>query len=116
MGKGTRSRAKQVSNFILVALGFGLIYWFAECVVQVFLFYEGNAVVDVLSHGSFSDRLLTRLSTPTTDELWVRLLMMIAFVLFGGFVQHTVRLRMYAETKLERLNRELEQRVDERTA
>jgi signal transduction histidine kinase len=109
-------RVKRVSNFILLGLGFGLIYWFCECVVQVFLFYEGSVAVDVLSHGDFSERLLARLSNPEANELWVRLLMMIAFVLFGGFVQHTVRLRLRAEGKLERLNRELEQRVEERTA
>ncbi|MBM4031995.1 MAG: hypothetical protein FJ291_09440 [Planctomycetes bacterium] len=103
-----RPRARYVSNFILVSLGFGFIYWFIECVIQVFLFYEGRAAVEVLTKGNFWDRLVARLSTPAPNELWVRLLMLIAFVLFGGFVQHTVRLRLRAESNLDHLNRELE--------
>ncbi|HPD15665.1 MAG TPA: ATP-binding protein [Planctomycetota bacterium] len=116
MRKAGASRVRQVSNFILVALGFGFIYWFTECVVQVYLFDADRVTLDLLRQKGFWDRLITRLSTPTPNELWVRLLMMIAFVLFGGFVQHTVRLRLRAESNLERLNRELEQRVEDRTA
>lgn len=116
LSASSKARVKRVSNFILVAMGFGLIYWFAECAIQVLLFYEGHVSVELLTRGNFWERLVARLSTPTPNELWVRLLMLISFVLFGGFVQHTVRLRLRAETDLERLNRELEQRVGERTA
>lgn len=115
MATGRKTKGRYVSNFILVSLGFGFIYWFIECVIQVFFFYEGRAAIEVLTRGNFYDRLIARLSMPAPNELWVRLLMMIAFVLFGAFVQHTVRLRLRAEGELEGLNRELERRVEERT-
>ncbi len=45
----------------------------------------------------------------------MRLLVLLAFVLFGAFVQHTVTGRNRAERKLQQLNEELEDRVKERT-
>jgi two-component system sensor kinase len=115
MEKTRKSRAAQVSNFILISVGFGFIYWFIECLIDVFIFYEGNRTLNVLTHGNFTHRLLTRLSSPDANEVLMRLLVLLAFVVFGAFVQHTVTGRNRAERKLKQLNEELEERVKERT-
>lgn len=104
-----------MSNFILLSLGFGLIYWFLECLIDVFISYEGSRVLLVLTQGNFTERLLSRLSNPSATEVWVRLLVMLSFLLFGVFVQQTVSLRLGAEEKLRRLNEDLERRVQQRT-
>ncbi len=116
MARHYAGRARKVSNFILLSVGFGLIYWFLECLIDVFISYEGSRVLLVLTQGNFTERLLARLSNPSATEVWVRLLVMLSFVFFGIFVQQTVSLRIGAEEKLRRLNEDLERRVGERTA
>jgi len=115
MSKRT-GKARAVSNFILLGVGFGLIYWFIVCIIDVVIYYEGSQALAVLTHGDFLDRLLTRLSSPDVNEVWMRILLLITFFVFGVFVQQTVYRRLSAEAQLRELNEDLERRVQDRTA
>jgi hypothetical protein len=61
MATEPRTRRAYVSYFIPISVGFGLVYWVIECSIQVYLFYGRRATLDLLSQGSFWDRLVVRL-------------------------------------------------------
>ena len=88
-------------QMVLIGIGFGVFYWILDSFLYIFLSYELN----------FFDRLFGA----DIDEIWLRLIVLCLFIIFGSHVQFTINKRRRAEEAVEKARDELEQRVEERT-
>ena len=84
-----------------MALGFGLLYWILEALIDLLVFGTGDFVSNLL--------------TPPPNELWMRTLVISLLVGFGSAIQVVLRQRQHAEKKLAESHANLEKQVEERT-
>ncbi|MDY6971793.1 MAG: PAS domain-containing protein [Thermodesulfobacteriota bacterium] len=101
MEKVNRNGVRLTDQMVLIGIGFGALYWFIDSFLYVFLSYELN----------FFDRLIG----PNIDEIWLRLIVLCLFIVFGSHVQFTINNRRRAEEAVEKARDALEERVEERT-
>lgn len=78
---------------IVVAIGCAALVWITESILHVLVF-----------NGTTLSR---QLFFPEQHELWMRLLVIMVIMLFGGYIQFTTNKRKQKEEAIERINREL---------
>lgn len=86
-------------HFILLGIVFAAFYWILESVLDVFVFHEGTLAEQILS--------------ADPNEIWMRLLIMSIFIIFGVYAQITVTKRKKVEEALQRQAHDLGERVKE---
>ncbi|MCK5585988.1 PAS domain S-box protein, partial [Candidatus Bipolaricaulota bacterium] len=72
-----------------LALGFGLLCWIVDTLLDYFIFYKG--------YGTFLQLLITR---PPAHEIYIRLVIVVFFMLFGAIVSLQIARRHGAEKAL----------------
>ena len=97
----TKNRVYISDKMVLIALGFGAVYWIIECLIYVFLSYEIN----------FMDRLFG----PNLADLSTRIIVISLFLFFGSHAQYKINEKKQIEDELselkevtEKLKRDLE--------
>ena len=95
-------RLAKSNPFVLLGIGFGLLFWVLETTIHNYIF----------NHGTFIQELF-----PSSDvnEIWMRLVIVGIFFVFGFVSQSIISKRERAEAALQKVNDELETRVVERT-
>lgn len=86
-------------HFILLGIVFAAFYWILESVLDVFVFHEGTLAEQILS--------------VDPNKIWMRLLIMSIFIIFGVYAQITVTKRKKVEEALQRQAHDLGERVKE---
>jgi len=89
-------------NMILLGLAGTAVFWIMDTFIDTFLFREGN--------------LLQQMMHPEPMEIYFRGAIGVLFIIFGIIGQRILNQRVKAECLLERTNRELEEKVLQRTA
>ncbi len=78
---------KIACNFGSIGLILGALFWVLESAIHVFLFKEGT--------------FIQQLTTPTLNEIWMRLLVIFLFIAFGFYIQWMFK--KFDENKSEQL-------------
>ncbi len=73
-------------KLMLVAIGFGAIFWVVESAMHVFMFHEGNLTQQIFS--------------PEAHEIWMRLLVTAVVTAFAIYAQYSIDQRKQAEDAL----------------
>ena len=68
---------------VLIAFGFGAFYWIMDSLLYIFLSYKLN--------------LFQRLFGPDINDIWLRLIVICLFVIFGSHVQFVINKRKITE-------------------
>ena len=82
----TASNTRIGEKVILVALGFGAVFWVFQSVVDVVLFEEGSLVEQLL--------------TPGLHDIWMRTLVICTLIMFGVYAQSILAERKRAQDEL----------------
>jgi len=90
------------NRIVLMAIGCIILYWIAESVIMSLVFHEGDPIEQMLS--------------PDPHEIWMRLMTICIFIIFGGYSWLMCAGRRLAEKALQNAHDELEVKVAERTA
>ncbi|MDI6790397.1 MAG: response regulator [Thermodesulfobacteriota bacterium] len=96
--KKTERRDIRDSKLILAGMAFSVLFWVLESAVHAFIFHEGNFAQQVLS--------------PRPHEIWMRLMVMGAVIVFSVYSQLSVNFRRRAEKKARQAQAELDQIFD----
>jgi PAS domain S-box-containing protein len=96
--KNTERRGIRDSKLILAGMAFSVLFWVFESAVHAFIFHEGNFAQQVLS--------------PLPHEIWMRLMVMGAVIVFSVYSQLIVNSRRRAEKKARQAQAELDQIFD----
>ena len=86
-------------HFILLGIVFAAFYWILESLLDVFVFHEGTLAEQILS--------------ADPNEIWMRLLIMSIFIIFGVYAQIAVTKRKKVEEVLQRQAHDFGERVKE---
>lgn len=97
MDNFTRLMQSVSHRLIWLGIFLGILSWFVESFMHAEIFYDPHA--DLLSSILFPDR----------HELWMRLIIIVLFISFAGYVQRIVKALKKAETNVQRINMELTQ-------
>ncbi|MFZ5993759.1 MAG: ATP-binding protein [Thermodesulfobacteriota bacterium] len=62
-----------------IGVGLGLLFWFVESVIHAYIFHEGT--------------LIQQIFRPAIHELWMRGLVTLMFIIFGGYAQAIINSR-----------------------
>lgn len=87
-------------RLILIGIFLGMLSWIVESFVHSKIFYD--------NHLKFIDHILF----PSIHELWMRLIIVILFVLFGVYSQRIIKALRQAEMEIKQVNMELIQIFD----
>ena len=90
------------SSMMVFGIGIAIIYW----------------ALDTFLHVFFSDRfnVLAQIVGQDLYEIYIRLIVLCLFVIFGSHAQYTINIRREAEEELREYRDHLEELVKERTA
>ncbi len=81
-------------GIMVLALGFGLLFWLIDTVLDYYIFYKG--------HGTFQEILIT---SPPAHEVYIRLVIMASFLVFGGIISLHMSKHRRMEEKLKKSKR-----------
>jgi len=81
-------------GIMAVAAGFALLVWVIDAMLDYFVFYQG--------YGTFLELLVTH---PPAHEIFIRLVILICFIVFGSIVSFHSSKRKQIEVKLKKSNR-----------
>lgn len=80
-------------KMIWVVLGFSILYWVQESLINVFFYQNTNFINEFLN--------------PELHELWHRVLTVLIFIYFSAFVNRMIKFHMDAEDRVKLANVEL---------
>lgn len=94
--KGISANPVRITErLVWIAVVCGALFWIVEAFVHVFIFHEGTPIQQIL--------------TPRPHEIWMRLIVVAAFVAFGVYAQLIITQRRQAEEAREHAYAELNQ-------
>jgi PAS domain S-box-containing protein len=90
------------SSMVVFGIGIAIIYW----------------ALDTFLHVFFSDRfnVIAQIIGPDLYEIYIRLIVLCLFIIFGSHAQYTINIRREAEEELTEYRDHLEELVKDRTA
>lgn len=108
--EGTKERCKEMNflksnrsaNMILLGLAGTAVFWVMDTFIDTYLFREGSLIQQILH--------------PEPMEIYFRGAIGVLFIIFGIIGQRILNQRVTAEQLLEETNRELDEKVSQRTA
>jgi PAS domain S-box-containing protein len=83
------------NKFVWIGIGLGAFFWVAESAVHTFVFHEGP--------------LLKQIYSLEPHEIWMRFIVVVLFVGFGGYAQFMMKRRRQAEEAAKGAHAELNQ-------
>ena len=87
-GKKKSNRVSLTDQMVLFGFGIAVVYWVLDSIMAIFL-TEGG-------------RLLDRIMGHNMDEVWMRLIVLCLFIIFGSHAQFTINERREVAKKMER--------------
>ncbi len=82
-------------KLVWIAIGSGALFWILEAVLHVFIFHEGTVIQQIFA--------------PRPHEIWMRLIVVAAFIAFAIYAQFIITQRKRAEEETKHAYAELNQ-------
>ena len=82
-------------RLVWIAIGSGVLFWILEAVFHVFIFHEGTVIQQIFA--------------PRPHEIWMRLIVVAAFIAFAIYAQFIISQRKRAEEATKHAYAELNQ-------
>ncbi|NVL91218.1 MAG: PAS domain S-box protein [Desulfobacterales bacterium] len=94
--KGENTKLISITEkLIWIGIGLAVLFWILESAVHVFIFHEGNLAQQIFS--------------PHSHEIWMRLIVVAAFIAFAIYAQFIINQRRRAEEATKHAHAELNQ-------